>query len=505
MKKYFLLLLLAVFAISCSKKVEVKGKIANHSPLERIEVIDASGVATLPLINMGLTKAGEFSGSFNAPKNGMYVITYGQNMNLIYLKQGQTLDISGSGADFPTKFKIVGDAKPNNDFLENAEKSFADYASKIKVDELIKLDEKKFITQFQKIRNDIAKKYDDVATKYKADDIALQWKKDEADAKLLGLLDTYEENHGMAIANNTFKVSKDFAEAKKEILKNNDRMIKNIPVFRDYMLKKLSPEFQKWAQAKYPNPDPNMLVSEAFAEFLKTKKDISQVSKDYFVAYVMSQADINYNNNGKIDKITKLIESNVSDTNVKSDLKKIAKVLMGDKVGTVPNLKVEDKDGKSLNLADLKGKPTLVMFYASWNPNISVMTIPTLKEVNNFYKSKLNFAFVNLDDTKDQFQKTSTALLKGITGQNYWVAGGINADAAKNYGLYGFKIPSYVLLDGSGKVAARPFFNLGDPEMISSLQRLTGLKAPEVQSNMINPLQQGATVAPAPAEAPQTK
>jgi hypothetical protein len=35
------------------KKVEVKGKITGGSPLERIELIEASGVATLPLINIG--------------------------------------------------------------------------------------------------------------------------------------------------------------------------------------------------------------------------------------------------------------------------------------------------------------------------------------------------------------------------------------------------------------------------------------------------------------------
>ncbi len=53
-KKYLLLFAIALFAVSCSKKVEVKGKIAGSAPLERIEFVEASGVATLPLINMGL-------------------------------------------------------------------------------------------------------------------------------------------------------------------------------------------------------------------------------------------------------------------------------------------------------------------------------------------------------------------------------------------------------------------------------------------------------------------
>ena len=52
--------MLAVFTISCSKKVEVKGKISGSSPLERIEFIEASGVATLPLVNLGVKPDGTF-------------------------------------------------------------------------------------------------------------------------------------------------------------------------------------------------------------------------------------------------------------------------------------------------------------------------------------------------------------------------------------------------------------------------------------------------------------
>ncbi|MDO5577189.1 MAG: hypothetical protein Q4F84_08925, partial [Fibrobacter sp.] len=70
------MILLAVLAVSCSKKIEVKGKVTGGSPLNRIELVEASGVGTLPLVNMGVDKDGNFSGSFDAPKDGMYVISY---------------------------------------------------------------------------------------------------------------------------------------------------------------------------------------------------------------------------------------------------------------------------------------------------------------------------------------------------------------------------------------------------------------------------------------------
>ena len=41
MKHYFLLLVLAIFATSCSKKVDFKGTVKGGSPLERVEFIEA--------------------------------------------------------------------------------------------------------------------------------------------------------------------------------------------------------------------------------------------------------------------------------------------------------------------------------------------------------------------------------------------------------------------------------------------------------------------------------
>ena len=501
MKKYLLLIVLAIFAISCSKKVEVKGKVINASPMERIEIIEASGVGTLPLMNVGINTKGEFSGSFEAPKNGLYVITYGRNSNMVYLKGGQTLNISGSGANFPTDLVISGDAKANNDFMKESQKAFEGYASKINMQDLIMKDEPAFITQFKKIQGDVFKILEDQSKKYKADGDALQYKKDEISARLMGLLDAYEEQHGQLKANPSFKVSANFKKIKDEMLKNNDRMIKDFPMYREYQVNKLNDDFQKYMGTQPQNPKVQPMFSEVFSNYLKTRKDLSQTAKDYFFAYILAQSDLNFMNAKNYDKLTKMIDDNIADGKVKSDLKDLQKVLMGYKAGTVPDLKLTSADGKAASLSDFKGKPTLVAFYASWNPNIAMMTVPVLKEVTAYYKDKVNYAYVNLDDTQEQFKKTSAALLKGFPGKHYWVEGGLNSGAAKKFGLYGFKIPSFVLLDKDGKLYGRPYFNLGDPEFVDTMAKLTGLKAPEVAQQLPQPqvqeVPQGAEPAPA--------
>lgn len=474
---------MAIFAISCSKKVEIKGKVTGGSPLERLEIIEAAGVGTLPLVNLGVNNKGEFSGNFEAPRDGMYIITYGRNSNMIYLKGGQTLNISGDAANFPAVFAITGDAKANNDFIREAQSAFENYATKIQMQQLLAKDEKAFISEFKKIKNEIFKLIDDTAKQLNADKSATEYKKDEAIARLAGLLDAYEENHGQATANPNFKVSEDFKKLKEEVTENQERLVKNFPIYREYLLNKLNADFQTFLSKQNINQAEPPLISEFFAKYLQTRKDLSSTKKDYFLAYVLSQSDLNFMNTNKYDKITKLIEENISDSKIKKDLKELQMVLMGHKAGTTPDLNLVSTDGGSKSLSDIKGKPTLVTFYASWNPNISIVTTPVLKEVTDYYKTKMNYVYINLDDTKEQFQKTSSSLLKGFNGTHYWVEGGINSEAARNFGLYGFKIPSYIILDANGKLYGRPYFNLGDPEFVQTMTKLTGIQAPAISQN----------------------
>lgn len=498
MKKYFLLLIAAVTVISCSKKVEVKGNFAGGSPLERIEFIEASGVATLPLINIGVDSKGSFSGSFDAPKDGMYIMTYGGRQAMIYLKGGQELNISGQAMNFPNQFTITGDAKKNNDFLMEVQKFIQEYAVKINLNDMVTKDEAVFLKEIEKIKNDIEKNIDDSGKKTSADNEAIQWKKDELKASMLGLMNQYVTNHPQVIQNPNYKVSAKFTEYEKLLEKDSERMLKNQPIYRNYLLGKLSSEFQTYATAN--SKTGAELSSEMFAEFLDTKKEMPQLNKDYLLAFVMSNGDITPGTSPEnTEKIKKIIQEKIKNPEVKKDLEKIQFVISGIKQGEIaPTSKMIKQDGKEFKLSDMKGKPALVVFYASWNPYISEAMAPILKEVVRFYQSKINFAYVNLDDTKDQFIKTSNVMLKGIAGNNVYGEGGMNSAVAKDFGVYGFKLPSFVILDKDGKIASRTFYNLGDPEIVDILDKVSGLKAPAVapEATLQNDL-----IAPQPKEA----
>jgi thiol-disulfide isomerase/thioredoxin len=502
MKKYFLLPLIAVLVMSCSKKVEVKGKITGGSPLERIEFIEASGVATLPLVNLPMDKNGNFSGSFSAPKNGIYAITYAEKNGFLYLKGGQKVVISGNAAIFPMDMKIDGDAKNDNDFIKDNNKFLQTYASKINMGDEMSKDEAAFLKDVQKIQTDLGKHIDESAKKINASSDVVNWKKNDLKVSILGLMAQYDFSHKQAINNPAFKVSKKFKDFENKLKENNDELVRTQPSYRNYLLSSMGQDFQKFAEPYMQNP--KNLTSEIFVKFLDTKKDLSQVTKDYLLAFVLAQSDIKPGKFDNQDKIQKIINEKIKDEEVREDLKKINFVLTGIKPGTAaPEISLIKADGKSAKLSELKGKPTLIMFYTSWNPYIAQSSVPVLKEVSAFYKNTLNYAFVNLDDTKEQFIKTSSSMLKGISGNNYYAENGMKSDAAKKFGLYAFKLPCFIVLDKAGKIASKQAFNLGDQELVEVLNKQTGLTPPKVDPRV--QLQAGSEVAvpsntPPPAE-----
>lgn len=481
-KKYLLFFAIALFVMSCSKKVEVKGKIAGSSPLERIEFVEASGVATLPLINMSLDKDGNFAGEFEAPKNGMYVINYAGKQSLIFLKGGQKVNISGSAMTFPNEFVVTGDAKNDNDFFQASQKFLGSYGQTLNIQELISGDEAKFVKGMQKIEADINKNIDENVKKFNPGKEVIDWKKTDAKVAILNLMVNYEMSKKQTSGNPSFKMGKTFTDYENKLQENKDAMVKMSPFYRQYLLTKMSSDFQKFAQSKSQGKT-DITTSELFSQFLKDKKEVSQTEKDYLLAFVIAQSDIHPQTPAKTsDKIKKIIEEDIKDSAIKSDLKKMQFTINGFKVGDdAPEASLVKQDGKSYKLSENKGKPYMLVFYASWNPYIAEGTVPVLKEVADFYKSKMNFVYVNLDDTKEQFVKTSNAMLKGIPGTNVYGEGGLNSDIAKKYGIYGFKLPNFIIVDKNGKIASRPFVNLGDPELVTILDKQTGLSAPKVE------------------------
>lgn len=476
MKKYFLLALCTIFLLSCGKKeTSISGKINNAVPLARMEIIDPSSISTLPITNIGFDDEGNFSENFEIEKDGVYALIYNGQPTYLYLEKGQKLNFTGNSSNFTEGLKFSGDGANHSDFLLESQKFISNYLDQLNLDIFAK-NETDFIKELNKISSDVSKKLDEIAKEKKANDKVLQWRKDEFAVNLLMISTQYEPRHAHLTQKQDFKVSKKYIEDIKKL--ENESWVKEFPAYRQYLLMQLEEEFSNFAQSSQL---PELTLTELFIKFLETKKDISQETKDYLVSFVATSRDL-APNNPKIEQMMKAVQGSVKNESIKKDLEELYLVIKGAKKGTdLSHFSLKNTEGKETKISELKGKPTLLVFYSSWANAMEMVNyiVPALKESNQYYEGKLNFAYINLDDDFQQFSKTSQALLKGLKGTNLYAESGLKSDFAKQMKLYGFKLPSFVLIDKDGKIASHTTSNfVFDTDFTQILDKLTGVPFP---------------------------
>jgi peroxiredoxin len=112
--------------------------------------------------------------------------------------------------------------------------------------------------------------------------------------------------------------------------------------------------------------------------------------------------------------------------------------------GDAPNFTLETSNGKSITLADLKGKPVVLNFWASWC-HFCAQEAPDLDALYQQYQSKgLQVLGVGTDEAAALKAKAKELGLTYPTGAN--------AEAARTYGVGG--VPHTFFVDREGKITA---------------------------------------------------
>lgn len=129
-----------------------------------------------------------------------------------------------------------------------------------------------------------------------------------------------------------------------------------------------------------------------------------------------------------------------------------------------------DSEGKAVKLSDYYGKPVVMNFWATWC-GYCKKEMPDFQEVYEEYKDKVEFLFINsTDGSRETREKAETYLQE----QGYTIPAFYDEDLDAVYTYSVNSLPTTMLLDKQGRVAAYAPGLVGKEALVSALDALLG-------------------------------
>jgi peroxiredoxin len=135
----------------------------------------------------------------------------------------------------------------------------------------------------------------------------------------------------------------------------------------------------------------------------------------------------------------------------------LREILRFEKGSPAPDLSIPDPDGKQIKLSSLKGKFTVLFFWASWSSR-SLNDLTRLESLYKDLKGEVEYYQVSIDRTRESWLQHITQSGIHVSDLKYW-----DSPVVQTYHIQ--KLPVIYLLDKSGNIIAKDF----EPEKIRDL------------------------------------
>jgi thiol-disulfide isomerase/thioredoxin len=139
-----------------------------------------------------------------------------------------------------------------------------------------------------------------------------------------------------------------------------------------------------------------------------------------------------------------------------------------------PSLELRDLQGGKHALADYRGKPVLLNFWATWCVPCAA-EMPLLSEMQSQYKDKILFIAASVDD--EDVKPEIAAFIKKHKGDALTVMTGPTLDSLHDFGLAP-AMPGTVFIDAKGNIVDRVSGALKRPDLEQRLRKLAGEPEP---------------------------
>lgn len=135
-----------------------------------------------------------------------------------------------------------------------------------------------------------------------------------------------------------------------------------------------------------------------------------------------------------------------------------------------PDFTVYDEKGNSVSLSGMRGKPTIVNFWATWC-GYCVQEMPDFQKAYDEYGDEVSFMMINLTDGKSETKDMVEDFL-GKTGYTFPVYYDTELDATYTYGAY--SIPRTFIIDAEGNIVYGVSGPVSEDTLVKYIKALTG-------------------------------
>ena len=135
-----------------------------------------------------------------------------------------------------------------------------------------------------------------------------------------------------------------------------------------------------------------------------------------------------------------------------------------------PSLELTDLQGGKHTLADYRGKPVVLNFWATWCVPCAA-EMPLLSEMQSRYKDKILFIAASVDE--EDVKPEIAAFIKKHKGDALTVMTGPTLDSLHDFGLAP-AMPGTVFIDAEGNIVDRVSGALKRPDLEQRLRKLAG-------------------------------
>ena len=115
---------------------------------------------------------------------------------------------------------------------------------------------------------------------------------------------------------------------------------------------------------------------------------------------------------------------------------------------TAPDFTVIDKDGNTIKLSDMRGKPVVINFWASWCPPCKA-EMPDFEEMYKKYGDEVTFMMVNMTDGD---RETVELAKKHVEDNGFTFPVYFDTEMSAAYAYYVTSLPATYFIDAEGNL-----------------------------------------------------